>query len=78
MKAHDMEMIIASFHGKSSSSSDSKKVKGEFKKNPKSSNPSNKDSVVVSTGELVQISRNPSMKTRKVDSSRILKRSVLC
>jgi len=36
-KAHDMEMMITSHRG-SSSSSDSRNDKGEFKKNPKFSN----------------------------------------
>lgn len=52
-KAHDMEMTIASRRGKSSSLPDSRKDKGEFKKNPKSSKSSNKESMAASTGEPV-------------------------
>jgi len=52
-KAHDMEMTIASCRRKSSSSSDSRNDKGEFKKNPKSSKPSSKESMAVSTREPI-------------------------
>jgi len=50
MKAHDMEMTIASSCGRSSSLPDSRKDKGEFKKNPKSSKSSNKESIATSIG----------------------------
>jgi len=47
MKAHDMEMTIASCRGKSSSSSDSRMDKSEFKKNPNSLKSSSKESLVI-------------------------------
>jgi len=65
MKAHDMEMTIVSRRGKSSSLPDSRKDKGEFKKNPKSSKPSNKESMATSTGEPVRISRKPKYESKK-------------
>ena len=64
-KAHDMEITIASRRGKSSSSSDAKKDKGEFKKNPKSTKSSNKEAMAVSTGEPVRISGKPKYKNKK-------------
>jgi len=64
-KAHDMETTIASRRGKSSSSSDSRKNKGEFKKNRKSTKSSNKESMAVSTGEPVRISRKPKYENKK-------------
>jgi len=53
MKAYDMDMTIASRRGKSSASSNSRKHKGEFKKNHKSSKSLNKKPMVVLIGELV-------------------------
>jgi len=64
-KAHDMEMTITSRHGNSSSSCDVRKDKGEFKKNPKSTKSSNKESMGISTGESVRISRKPKHKNKK-------------
>jgi len=65
-KAYDVEMTIASRRAKSSSSSDTRKDTGEFKKNPKSTKSSNKKSMVVSTGEPVQISEKPKYENKKV------------
>ena len=64
-KAHDMEMTIASRCGKSSSLHDSRKDKGEFKKNPKPSKPSSKESMATSTGEPVRISGKPKYENKK-------------
>jgi len=72
-----MEITIASHRGKSSSSSDARKDKGEFKKNSKSTKSSNKESMTVSTGEPVRISGKPKYENKRVDSPRILERSVL-
>jgi len=65
MKAHDMEMTIASHRDKSSSSSNSKKHKGEFKKNTKSLKSLNKASMAVSTGKLVRIFNKPKYESKK-------------
>jgi len=64
-KAHDVEMTIASHRSKSSSLRDSRKDKGEFKKNLKSSKSSNKEFMVASTGEPVRISGKPKYKNKK-------------
>jgi len=69
-KAHDMEMAIASCRGKSSSLPDSRKDKGEFKKNPKSSKPSNKESMATSTEEPVRISGKPKCENKKSEFSK--------
>jgi len=60
-----MEMTITSHHAKSSSLPDSRKDKGEFKKNLKSSKSSNKGSMAISTGEPVRISRKPKYEDKK-------------
>jgi len=62
-KAHDME--IAGRRGKSFSSYDTRKDKGEFKKNPKSTKSSNKETMAVSTGEPVRISGKPKYENKK-------------
>ena len=69
-KAHDMEMTIASRRGKSSSLPDSRKDKGELKKSPKSSKPSNKESMATSTGEPVRIFGKPKYKNKKSELSK--------
>jgi len=61
-KAHDIEMTIASCRSKPSSLSDSRKDKGEFKKNPKSSN---KESMAASVGEPVRIFGKPKYENKK-------------
>ena len=69
-KAHDMEMTIANHHGKSSSLPDSRKDKGEFKKNPKSSQSSNKESMATTTGEPIRISGKPKYENKKSEFSK--------
>jgi len=64
-KAHDKEMTIASCRNKSSSSSDSRKDKGEFNKNLKSSKSSSKEFMVVSSGEPIRISGKPKYENKK-------------
>ena len=64
-KAHDMEITIASRRGKASSWYDARNDKGEFRKNPKSTKSSNKESMTVSTGELVRISGKPKYENKK-------------
>jgi len=75
-KAHNMEMTITNRRGKSSSLPDSRKDKGEFKKNPKSSKPSNKESMATSTGEPVRISGKPKYENKKSEFPKVLGRSV--
>jgi len=65
MKAHDIEMIITSRRGKSSSLPDSRKDKGEFKKNSKSWKSSNKESLAASTGKSVRIFRKTKYENKK-------------
>jgi len=65
MKVHDLEMTIISRCSKSSSLSDARKDKGEFKKNLKSSKSSNKESIANSTMEPVRISRKPNYENKK-------------
>jgi len=50
-----MEMTIASHHDRPSSSSDSRKDKGDFKKNPRSLQSSTKEPMIILTNELVRI-----------------------
>jgi len=61
-KAHNIEMTIASHRAKSSSSYDSRKHKGELKKDPKSLN---KDSMFVSITEPVWISGKAKYENKK-------------
>ena len=60
-KAHDVEMTITSRRSKSSSLPDSGKDKSEFKKNPKSSKSSKKESMAASTGNWFESPKSPSM-----------------
>jgi len=59
MKAHDVEMTIASHRSKSSSVPDSRKDKDELEKNPNSSKFLNKESMVALTGEPIRIFGKP-------------------
>jgi len=58
-KAHDMEMTISNCRGKASSAFKTRKDKGDFKKNSKSSKSLTNESMLVSTGELIQILGKP-------------------
>ena len=66
-KAHDMEMTI---DGKSSSSYEIKKDKGEAKKSSKPSKASMKETMVTSVEGPVPISRKPRLEEKKGSSSR--------
>ena len=56
MKAHNIEMMVVSCHGKFSSPSNSRKDKGKFKTNAKFPKSLNKGSMAILTEELVRIS----------------------
>ena len=55
-KAHDMEMTIANRREKVFPTFEARKDKGDFKKNPKSSKSSAKESMSVTTSESIRIS----------------------
>jgi len=69
-KAHDMEMTIANHHGKSSSSYEFEKDKGETKKSSKPSKASTKETTATSIEKLVRISGKSKPKEKKGSSSR--------
>ena len=64
-KAHDMEITIVSHHGRSYSSSGTRKDKSEFKKNPRPLKSSNKESMAISTGEPILIFEKPKYENKK-------------
>ena len=68
--AHDMEMTIANYRGKSSSSYEIKKDKVETKKSSKSSKASMKETMVTSTEGPVRISGKLRLEEKKGTSSR--------
>jgi len=54
-KVHDMQMMIANRRRKASPTFEARKDKGDFKKNPKSSKSSAKESISVTTSEPIRI-----------------------
>ena len=63
-KAHDMEMTIANRRGKTFSTFEARKDKGDFKKNPKSFKNSAKESMSVTASEPIRISGKSRVKEK--------------
>jgi len=68
IKAHDMEVTIASHHGNSFYYTKSKKNKVEFKKNVKFSKNMTKELMSVSTSQFIRITGKPKLKDKKSTS----------
>ena len=67
-KAHDMEVTIASHHGNSFYSTESKKDKDEFKENVNFSRNITKEAMSTSTSQLLRITEKPKLGHEKMPS----------